>query len=157
MNIFVLHLIPSIAAIYHCDKHVVKMILEYAQIMCTIHRLSGDEDDTLYRKTHQNHPACVWARKCTANYNWLYSLFCECCKEYTYRYGKVHKTQTRLMSYLKIVPENVPYSQMMTPFAECMPDYCKEEDPVSSYRNYYLKEKSHILKWKSRDVPEFVI
>lgn len=34
MNIFVLHWLPQIAALYHCDKHVVKMILEYAQILC---------------------------------------------------------------------------------------------------------------------------
>ena len=157
MNIFVLHFIPSICSIYHCDKHIVKMILEYAQILCTTHRFHGNEDHVLYKKTHVNHPACIWARECTANYRWLYELFSCCCKEYTFRYNKVHKTETRLLSYLKICPENLPHKNTPTSFVQCMPDYCKvEDDTVSSYREYYIKEKSHILKWKKRDVPYFI-
>ena len=44
MNIFYLHKDPEISAKMHCDKHVVKMIIEYAQLMSTAHRiLDGDE------------------------------------------------------------------------------------------------------------------
>jgi hypothetical protein len=39
MNIFVLDQNPFVAARYHCDRHVCKMILEYAQMMSTAHRL----------------------------------------------------------------------------------------------------------------------
>lgn len=38
MNIFVLDRDPYIAAQMHCDKHVIKMICEYAQLLSTAHR-----------------------------------------------------------------------------------------------------------------------
>ena len=37
MNIFVLHLQQKLAAQYHCDKHVVKMLLETVQLLYTAH------------------------------------------------------------------------------------------------------------------------
>jgi hypothetical protein len=37
MNIFVLDKDPHAAAHYHCDKHVVKMILEAGQMLCAAH------------------------------------------------------------------------------------------------------------------------
>jgi len=44
MNIFYLDRDPRICAEMHLDKHVVKMIIEYAQLMSTAHRvLDGDE------------------------------------------------------------------------------------------------------------------
>ena len=44
MNIFYLDRDPKIAAQMMCDKHVVKMILESAQILSTAHRvLDGDD------------------------------------------------------------------------------------------------------------------
>ena len=39
MNIFYLHKKPEISAQLHCDKHVVKMIIEYAQMLSTAHRM----------------------------------------------------------------------------------------------------------------------
>lgn len=39
MNIFVLDSAPYVAAVQHCDKHVVKMILEYGQMLSSAHRL----------------------------------------------------------------------------------------------------------------------
>jgi len=39
MNVFYLDRNPITAAQMHCDKHVVKMILEYAQLLSTAHRL----------------------------------------------------------------------------------------------------------------------
>ena len=53
MNIFYLHKDPEISAKMHCDKHVVKMIIEYAQLMSTAHRiLDGDEYTHRYGKVH---------------------------------------------------------------------------------------------------------
>ena len=43
MNIFYLHENPEICAEYHCDKHVVKMILETAQMLSTAHRIIDGE------------------------------------------------------------------------------------------------------------------
>lgn len=39
MNIFFLAFDPAEAAIFHCDKHVVKMVLESAQMLSTAHRM----------------------------------------------------------------------------------------------------------------------
>ena len=156
MNIFVLHFLPQIAALYHCDKHVVKMILEYAQILCTTHRYYGATDDVLYKKTHVNHPACVWVRKSKSNYDWLYELFCECCKEYTFRYKKIHKTQQRLIERLKEAPMLLKDIDMTT-FPQCMPDECKvENNAIEAYRQYYIAEKAYMAVWKFRETPEFM-
>lgn len=59
MNIFRLDNDPISAAIYQCDKHVVKMCLETAQLLSTTHRvLDGEEaSPVLYKATHKNHPS----------------------------------------------------------------------------------------------------
>jgi hypothetical protein len=44
MNIFYLDKDPIKAAEYSCDKHVVKMILESAQMLCTAHRVLDGEN-----------------------------------------------------------------------------------------------------------------
>jgi hypothetical protein len=107
MNIFVLDSSPEKAAEYHCDKHVVKMILETCQLLSTAHRVldgevgvsnnggslklaDADMDTTLLRSTHTNHPCAVWVRESEANYRWTWRLLCALCDEYTARYGKRH-------------------------------------------------------------------
>ena len=157
MNIFFLHKDPEECAKLHCDKHVVKMIVEYAQILSTAHRvLDGDTQANvmgLYRSTHINHPSTVWARSSVNNYSWLLLLFRECLDEYTKRYGKVHAT-SRLVKALTIHPTNIPISPFTSP-PQCMPDYCRvHNSAIAAYRNYYIKEKSHMFFWKNRDIPE---
>ena len=92
MNIFYLNKDPKIAAIEHNDKHCVKMILEYAQMLSTAHReRDGDEradNLSMYKRAHLNHPSTVWTRENEAQYNWLYSLFVALSDEYSYRYEK---------------------------------------------------------------------
>lgn len=153
MNIFMLDRSPEMAASYHCDKHVVKMILEYAQLLSTAHReLDNIDDDKLYRKTHVNHPSGVWARESSSNYLWLYDLFMECCKEYTSRYNKVHLTQKKLEDRLSYLPNNIPQGDM-TPMRLAMPDECKQDDPVAAYRGYYKTHKSDIAVWNHSTTP----
>jgi hypothetical protein len=36
-----------------------------------------------------------------------------------------------------------------------MPDYCKNDDTVSAYQNYYIMEKADFATWKRRDKPEW--
>jgi hypothetical protein len=129
MNIFFLDADPAIAAAYHCDKHVSKMIVEYAQLLSTAHRMldghasigvskSGrkqmqwahpieDFDDLLYKVTHANHPSALWVRESASNYIWLYRLFDELCREYTKRYKKIHATQTKLYHVLSHLPRRI--------------------------------------------------
>ena len=94
MNIFYLDKDPVIAAQMHCDKHVVKMILESAQLMSTAHRfLDGDryaDKNGLYKLTHKNHPTAIWVRKSKENYMWTWNLLDALLQEYTKRYNKHH-------------------------------------------------------------------
>lgn len=150
MNIFVLDNDPEMAAKYHCDKHVVKMILEYAQLMSTAHRELDGPDfadrEGLYKSTHKNHPCAIWTRESSSNYDWLYQLFVETHHEYSRRYGKIHKTYAKLAPPLAARPINIPH-KAMTPFCLAMPDDCKRPDAVDAYREYYMREKRAIAVW----------
>lgn len=157
MNIFVLDTDPYIAAQQHCDKHVVKMILETAQLLCTAHRiLDGDDnvDPVLYRTTHKNHPSAIWVRESNNNYNWAWCLFDGLCKEYTRRYGKVHMTETKLLKKLYRPPRNIPI-YYKTPQPQCMPDEYKCNNVVEAYRNYYRGAKATFATWKNASTPEW--
>ena len=89
MNIFVLDESPVVSAKYACDKHVVKMILESAQMLCSVQ----PEGTAPYKRTHYNHPCTKWVRESSRNYEWLLIHAYALCDEYTRRYDKVHKTQ----------------------------------------------------------------
>ena len=156
MNIFYLHHDPLICAKMHCDKHVVKMILEYSQILSTAHHeCDGVPSVDCYKATHKNHPSTVWARENFFNYDWLHALLSHLSKEYTHRYGKHHATE-RLNIGLSNVPQNIPNVEFTDP-PQCMPDYCKGEDTVLAYQNYYILEKANFAKWTKRSVPLFFV
>jgi len=155
MNIFYLHPDTDVCATMHCDKHAVKMILEYAQLLSTAHHvLDGEPEVACYKKTHVNHPSAVWSRENTSNYRWLWSLLDNLCKEYTVRYQRVHKTESSgIVAGLRILPKNITEGAFTQP-PQCMPDYCKDDtDAIIGYRNYYIKEKSYMAKWKNTKIP----
>jgi len=158
MNIFVLdrNLVKSAQA--HVDKHVVKMPLETAQLLCTArHELTGDADTIPYRKTHTNHPCSVWARQSLANYTWLCDLGIALCEEYTYRYEKVHKCQAVIEDCIKNTPVHNVFEYLeLTPFPQAMDDEYKLSDPVLAYRNYYNQAKAHLHSWKGRVAPVWI-
>lgn len=159
MNIFFLHFDPELAAQFHCDKHVVKMILESAQLLYTAHHVIGTTGLPLdaYKKTHPNHPCGIWVRESSYNYKWLCKLGYWLCKEYTYRYGKVHKTEHHIEWLMNNVP-NIP-DRGMTEIRQAMPDEYKLPHPVNAYRNYYNKnklQKRGIVKYTKREFPEFL-
>ena len=157
MNIFYLDHDQSVCASYHNDRHCVKMILEYAQLLCTAHReIDGDDcmhPDVLYKSTHKNHPSAVWARESSTNYLWLYKMFKELCKEYTYRYEKQHASWIKLGEILQQTPIHIPTGNFTQP-TPAMPDECKiGPTSLESYRHYYNTEKRHLATWKKRPVP----
>ena len=172
MNIFYLDNDPVKCAEMHVDKHCIKMILEYAQLLSTAHRiidgtqsvglsktgrkqvryvLPDERELQLYSATHINHPSAIWCRANLENYLWLHSLLVACCKEYTYRYGKVHKCQeTGLVDALQKSPNNIPVGEFTQP-TPAMPDECKVPgDALQSYRNYYVMNKGHLWSWKGK-------
>jgi hypothetical protein len=172
MNIFYLDNNATACAKAHYDKHVVKMILEYAQLLSTAHRvldgevwtdltankrritryrLTPDKEGVLYKATHVNHPSAIWVRESKANYNWLFSLFEKLLEEYTYRYGKFHKTG-ELSASLKVAPVNIP-NVGTTEMPQAMPDECKLPNSIDAYRNYYLTAKKSMLSYTKRNAP----
>jgi len=175
MNIFVLDRDPSIAAKEMCDKHVVKMIVESAQMLSTCHRIldgSPEKRDSvsgkrkvvyykltdwreahLYKAAHLKHPCNIWLTETVTNYNWLYKHFIALMTEYSNRYGKTHAC-AKLADPLAFVPFNIPNGPL-TPFAQAMPDECKSDDVVEAYRNYYNKYKNQFATWKNRATPSW--
>ena len=182
MNIFYLDKDPKVCAQMHVDKHCIKMILEYAQLLSTAHRildgtvsiglgktgrkqtryvLPDDRESVLYSATHLNHPSAVWCRQSAMNYHWLYTLLVECCKEYTYRYGKIHKCESSgLVNRLRTTPTNINGTKDFTEPTPAMPEDVKVAgDSIKSYRNYYINNKTHLATWSgkvnSRNQPEW--
>ena len=144
MNRFYLHKDPFKAAEYQYNKHVVKMILESAQILCTAHHYYGNGDNVPYKKTHLNHPSTVWARENSRNYYWLYNHMLALGQEYTKRYGKTHLTITKCCETLQNVPVGMPLGGPITQPPQCMPDEYKDECSVKAYWNYYLGDKHSV-------------
>ena len=179
MNIFYLDHNVHKCAEMHNDKHTVKMILEYAQLLSTAHRvldgeqtpwfttaagrkkrewmLYDDRQNILYAATHLNHPSAVWVRQSTENYLWLSNLLVALCEEYTHRYGKTHKVERDGLCFvlLKNVPANIGNKGWSEP-TPAMPDEVKiPGDSIASYRNYYIKNKVHLANWKKRSIPQW--
>ena len=169
MNLFFLDIDPKKCAEYHCDKHVVKMIIEIVQMLyCAHHAVKSKLPSDCYKQTHLNHPICVWIRKNVQNYTYSAQVALELAKEYTYRYSKIHSSQKHVEWLIINIPkfENVDYSKKvilstnitflkngMTPVPLAMPEDSMLNDTVKSYRNYYLKKK--FARWTSRPVPDW--
>tara|TARA_R100001163_G_scaffold65797_1_gene64957 strand:- start:295 stop:786 length:492 start_codon:yes stop_codon:yes gene_type:complete len=155
LNIFVLHENPRIAAEWHVDRHVVKMPLETAQMLCTArHELGGTPEHIPYRKAFTNHPCTIWARQSRANYEWLCKLGKALCEEYTHRYGKVHKCQAVIEDCIHNPPSF--NKEELTMYAQAMDEEYKMENPILAYRNYYQNGKSHLHDWKDRSKPYWI-
>lgn len=176
MNRFILDTDPQIAAKYHCDKHVVKMIVEECQMLSSAHRIldgietigqsksgrkakrwtiNDERNDKVYQATHINHPCTQWSMQTNNNYNWSVCLLEALLKEYTHRYGKSHKCG-ELFDILSKPPRNIPVGPL-TQFPQAMPNECKHDNPVYGYRNYYINHKARFAKWTNRSVPEWFI
>ena len=154
MNIFFLDENPTLSAKYHVDKHVVKMILETAQLLCGVHHSTDQVTDQVpYKLSHKNHPCAIWSRESLSNYLYLCDLGLELCKEYTYRYGKRHKSQD-VIEWCVTNKPNICDKEFTEP-ARAMPNEYKVDSVVESYRNYYIGEKSKIAVWKNREIPEW--
>ena len=140
MNIFYLHRDPYNAAEYQYNKHVVKMILESAQMLCTAHHHYNEDTDVPYKKAHYNHPSTIWTRESDEHYMWLFDHMVALGKEYTKRYGKTHLSITKCFLPLYRIPVGIPSNGFTQP-PQCMPDEFKDECSVKAYWNYYIGEK----------------
>jgi len=152
MNIFVLDYNPVSAARMQCDKHVVKMPLETAQILCCAHPVGTAP----YKRTHYNHPCSKWSRLAKENYQWLIEHGLALCDEYNFRYGKVHQSK-RVISWCQEHIFRLDFVQIKkSRFVLCFDEKYIIGNAVCSYRNYYKKEKTKIAQWnKGRSKPSW--
>ena len=184
MNIFYIDKDPAQAAQWMVDKHVVKMILESAQLLSTAHRLLDGRQVTeqkyvngsvparfrnvkrwklddarepvLYSATHVNHPSAIWCRQSVENYNWLAEHLHALMKEYTFRYGKKHKVEGELSYMLMSPPKNLQEYDMTLMPSAMADEYKISNDPLTNYRNYYKIGKARMHSWKNRQPPEWI-
>jgi len=153
VNIFVLDLNIEKCARYHCDQHVVKMILESAQIACTALNLKGFT--TPYKSTHVKHPCVLWAGASFANLQWLKKLARALNREYRYRY-RTSEDHSSLAVVDQIKGMKFE-STGLTDFPQAMPEQYKVPgDPVQAYRNFYVGEKLQFARWTRRRRPAWI-
>ena len=181
MNRFYIEEEPTAIAKSHCDKHIVKMPLEEAQMLCTAHRLLDGNlerrpskscktmvkywklDDVVsesvfYKAVHMSHPCTKWSMETDSNYRFAYSLFMALCREYQHRYGKVHMCGQKLWIALRRLPKNIPIGPMTEmPLAMGSNPECMDPgDVLGSYRHYYATKKGRFkMVWTNREEPKW--
>ena len=173
MNIFYVDKNPETAAKMMCDKHIIKMILESAQMLCTAKRVldgteyvdrtkngrkitrwrleNPNEEATIYKAGWLGHPSTQWVMKSAYNYIWLYKHMMALNEEYKLRWqkDKDHVSITKLGKLLSVPPINARIDVIGTDATPAMPDHCKVPgDSVASYRKYYIIEKRRFAKWE---------
>lgn len=163
MNIFALSECPIEAAQMCVDKHATKMPLETLQLLGAALRRHGASDKdmpltkagTPLRETHRNHPVTLWTGQTRANFEWAALHGIALSEEYTHRYGRRHFCQDGI-ELLLTQKARIPDGPLLS-FFPAMPDFCKVDDPVQSYRNYYLLDKKFNIKceWTKRNPPEW--
>lgn len=155
------------------DKHLNKMLLEYTQMLCTVHHeLSLEKNAKLYRATHVKHPVITWIKESEAHWNLVYETAAELAEEKRRRmdrakragirctWKRVHKSEAMLHYVHSVRPiAHFIYGKAWhrdPPL--CMPEkYQRPDDVIGSYRAYYAGEKAAFLKWEPyAETPEFI-
>ena len=153
MNIFYLDKDIERCARYHCDKHVVKMILESAQILCTV--LWMHQIEAPYSPTHRHHPCVIWANQSLSNWCWLRELASALNNEYKYRFNhtKNHKSYDVILTLP--IP---PLADLgVTTMPQALPEEFRQANPVMAYRQYYVFRKAHLARWTKRSIPRWFL
>jgi hypothetical protein len=167
MNIFVLSDDPVAAGQMLCDKHVCKMSIEYAQLLCNAHWHEGTQNPMFnghtWGPTHVKHPCSLWVMDSICNYQWLLALTLVTWDEYRYRYDRTHACDAGLRKFLSDFPPLPSFSTQATAPPQCMPDdyriaqtvahQNRWRNAVDAYRDYYVNEKYQFAKWTKRLAP----
>jgi len=161
MNIFCTSECPERSARWCVDRHVSKMPLETAQLLCAAYHVQGIHAP--YRLTHKNHPSTVWSRTSCLNYEWTIKHGKMLCDEYTARYGRRHASQD-VIEWCDNNSHNLKFDNFeQTEFAVAIGSdmLCRQvtgfdQMPVvDKYRFYYRLDKAHLHHWK-RNKPNWI-
>lgn len=150
MNVFAVDRDPVRAARALCDRHVVKMTLESAQILCSAARTRLGQPAP-YRATHAEHPCVVWAAARRANWDWLVRHGLALADEYGRRFGRVHRSRAVIARMARLGP--AADGRRRQGFAQVMPERYRGRDPVAAYRRYYAGEKARFATWRAPSRP----
>ncbi|WP_353276415.1 pyrimidine dimer DNA glycosylase/endonuclease V [Wolbachia endosymbiont (group B) of Villa cingulata] len=168
MNIFILDESPVISAQMLCDKHIVKMPLETAQLLSNVFStalkmpnpfvsITNQNIEVPYKLTHNNHPCSLWARQSQGNFHWLIKYGKELCTEYTWRYKRKYKSEEVIDWCDSNKNFLIFQSTDIQAFVQALPDRYKCSSAIKAYREYYLKEKMRFAKWeKGREAPDWI-
>lgn len=160
MNIFFLSMSPKQAARWHANIHVVKMIVETAQLLCNVHHRQREHCLPPYvRKTripykesaagHRKLGSMIWVAESLGNYRWATQLGLELCKEYNSGRGRAagktskHKTQ-KVLEWLRDHEPNFQRSKrtpVTTKHLAMPPRFKKAASSVQAYRDYYYSKR----------------
>ena len=153
MNIFILDNEIEKCAQYHCDQHVVKMILESVQMLCTALNRKGFT--TPYKSTHIKHPCVLWVEESFENFTWLQNLAIALNTEYRFRFER--DSDHKSIFVLNEISNYNYDSRGLTEFAQAMPDKYKiPGNAVKAYKQFYLGEKMKFAKWTKRHSPKWI-
>jgi hypothetical protein len=147
VNVFAVDRDPARAARALCDRHVVKMTLETAQILCTAARTRLGRAAP-YRATHASHPCVEWAAARRANWDWLVRHGLALADEYERRFGRVHASRVVIARVASLGPAGSAGARRQ-PFTQVVPARYRASDAVTAYRRYYVGEKARFATWKA--------
>ena len=140
------------------------MVLESAQMLCTIAREHGSTSLLLYKPTHPNHPCVRWLADSMANCLWLVSHARAMNNERRRRGATEHHRSLAVAEFAWVqILAGADMPSLPTPFAQAMPDQCKHADSVHAYRAYYAhkraswREDGKVMTWqKSPTIPAWM-
>lgn len=177
MNIFFLDIDPIKCAHYHCNKHIVKMITEHAQMMSmAIWYHDRKQALRLYEKgrimnappevtgkpprtdSHLMHPCTMWVRESRKHFDWLKLMSAEMAHEYYLRFGQFHNPPRHHSSYVDCIAHlnssKIPDSPWESP-PQAMPEEFRGPDAAEAYKRLYGLDKIRFARWTVREMPEW--
>lgn len=168
MNIFILHPNPIVAASYHCDQHLHKMILESAQMLSTaMHARFGPDNVPLglYKPTYANHPCTKWVAQYKSNMQWVIELCTELESIRESQNCAPHASMQIVRMVRDWIEDDTSYHEHPLPFVFAGPGHIalrNDWDTVEKYQRYYRykskqweAEGKGPMTWKNRQVPEW--
>lgn len=170
LNLFHVHKDPAECARSYFDIHVGKILIEACQMMSTAVRYWHERNpeiarpdyvNSLYLKTHPNHPMNVWVRASYENWFWTLEHAIALHEEHQSRFSTTHGSYGNCLAYLmhesinKLMVDSLPYYKTEIP--RCVPArYRVSSEVILCYRYYYRYGKDpRFHKWTFRPEPEW--
>lgn len=144
MNLFILDQDFDANARAHVDRHVTKIQLEAAQILCTALNLPH------MKPTHRGHPCVKWAAR-AENALWVAHYGQALNREYNFRYNKPENYKIPRQVFAEVIKKFEGLLGKPKDFVLAMPDEFRKNCPFESYRAYYRGAKQHLFLKKNKE------